>query len=83
MQLDTKKILSEVLARSVAMEQCPGHHFPNPSERPMSRGWRCVNCNQLFDAHEIAMYQQGLRHAEKGHRAEAVLPTKWPDGGGS
>ena len=83
MQLDAKKILADIKAREDAMEACRGHHFPNPSERPMSRGWRCANCNQLFDAREIAMYQQGLRHALKGHRAEVVLPAKWPDGGAS
>lgn len=83
MQLDTKKILADVKARREAMEACPGHHFPNPTEKALLRGWRCANCDQLFDAHEIAMYKQGLKHAEKGHRAEAVLPAKWPGGGAS
>lgn len=83
MQLDTKKILAEVKARQAAMEACPGHHFPSPPDWKVLRGWRCANCDQLFDAHEIAMYKQGLKHAEKGHRAEAVLPAKWPDGGAS
>lgn len=83
MQIDTGKILAEVRARREAMDACPGHHFPGPSRAPMMRGWICCNCGQAMDAHEIHMYQQGLQHAEKGHRADAMLPAKWPGGGGS
>ena len=83
MQLDAKKILADVKARREAMEACPGYHFPTPTEKALLRGWRCANCDQFFDSHEIAMYKQGLKHAEKGHRAEAVLPAKWPGGGAS
>jgi len=81
--IDMEKIRANVKARREATDACPGHHFPNPSEKALLRGWRCANCDQLFDAHEIAMYQQGLRHAEKGHRADAVLPAKWPAPAGS
>lgn len=69
MEVDPQQILREVRERRARRSACAGHEFV-----PSARGkWECPNCGVPFDAKEIQMYLQGLRHGARGHSLNSDL----------